>query len=505
MFNRKQFRSTKIFSIKKLLSCVFLVLFFQITNFSSVKAEELKIGVYPSFFKDTINQGFEKTFQLTVVNNSNNVNNKDAKQVSIHLEVNDIGLDLTKYEGLSEEDRKKIFASSWVTFDKNDFLLDSGKSTKVQVTVRVPEDSDLGERVVGVYASSSFANTSQSVGVQTLVVPKIQIPLIFSVLDKQGGDINLDVGAEIEDFTMSDRSDSNSLSDLIKGMLIPSHSWKTNIDTLLHKPLKISYKLNGQNNIIYDIIKTKKVPLKEVLSSSTLTATRYISVSEDITSNLVLNVDNVSFKDNEVLIKMGDKVLSLKSQNASVITDIRNQVNILANDTKPTLDWLLTTIKVSSIDSTDDINLYANCTIVNTGNVTLVPTGVIEVYDENNAFVTKETYNYTLIKPNTSGNLYATLLYDPIKMRNGNYTVKSTIVPYTNAKPEISMTQIKISNIRAYILMGVAIFYLGILSLITFSLRKLFKKHLQNKAKEKLKRKQEYTQYVKDIKNELDE
>lgn len=440
-----------------LLVMVLGIFMFLLMGKVNVQADDNKIGIAPSFINNIkLNPGESKEFEINVANKSVFLNNKDEKNIrnnsfKVHLKLTEMNEKLYK---------------DWVNFETNDFILKPQEIKKIKIKITIPKDVDAVEYPI--YIDFIKQPIEESQDNLTHLSSSIQVPIFIN-----NGKGVANFTYQVVDFQLSDKTEDTPLKDIIKGLLtFKSDKWKE----LWYKPYKISYNSHGMKKIIYDIPKSKKTEMKNVIThdKSKLNDSKYIYIPSDLTDES--KIEKIDFTDNSLVIYSNKTIYNILTPNQNILFSIREQLTNLSSSmsSSPNMKWMLDTLKLEKSLYTTSINLYGMYSIKNTGNVTIVPTGKIDVFNEYNKKVDSATYSYTIIKPSETKQIISVLNYD--NYTKGSYTIKSNIIPYNGSSPIEKNVQVEFGNIRRYIIGGSILILIIIISLPTYIIIRIIKK-----------------------------
>lgn len=153
------------------------------------------IGVSPAKTELDINPGETKTVSIAVYNNTD----KDMDNVVVEVEAlkgnDESGTPIwgsTIDKELLKKDKYNV--SEWITYSKEGFKIDAGKSKEVEIEIAVPQDAEPGGKYVGIMFSQQKKDNFDGTGI--VIVGRAASLLLLTVY----GDIIQD--AEIEGFEL---------------------------------------------------------------------------------------------------------------------------------------------------------------------------------------------------------------------------------------------------------------------------------------------------------------
>lgn len=452
--------------LKKDIYKIFLILLL-IFSLKGVNAyaDELGIGATPVIQNNiTIPKGESKELKITVVNTSlypENVN-IDNYKCKVNLSVKD----------------KEI--AKMIEFEENNFELAPNETKDVKIIFTNNSDLFQTEKTIeilitGIFDVNGQVNNNLSIN-----------PTISALFNINDGSRNLKEAAEVVDFKIVDNLEKKTILETIKGLFF-SKNIKENWEELLYKPYKISITKDGIEHIYYDIVKSKKVPMKNVITtdeSKINNSSKYILLSKEINSDETIS--KIEFLDNKIKLTTNKDSYELLINNKQIFVDIKEKINNFASNLKQgekfTFDELTESIIVFKNAKNKQLNLYGEYTIKNIGEKVLNPIGVMTTFNENQEKVAESNYGTTLISPNTIGKISASLNYDKTNYSNGTYRVNSYIELYTSSNDGFENDCfITFVSFRIYIFIAILLLILLTIFII-YKVYKKYKKKKENKG-----------------------
>lgn len=477
--------------IKHSTLCVLTLVLIALGGYNA-KADEIRVGVSPTVLdRIEILPGKEYVGEIEVGNNSIlSGDNSDKIFTKVHLNAS---TKETKYSNLSEEDKDRLLASRWITFDANDFLLSTAQTKKLKFKLDVPKTIEAGEYIASINVSSALVdvdgNTTTQFGIS--FVPTVAIPVIINVLDGATEKSILVEKYEISKFDMSDSLEKQNTKELIMGLITPTAGIKERWYNFLYRPLKMVGTKDGKEYIKYDIPKEKLVYLKEVIAKDkdSLSNSKYVSLPDNFDTSKV--IAGISFENKTInLIDSENKEYKLTCANEEAVIDLRNRITNLYAKFKDAIDsksmtftwkYFEDNIQVNPTLGKGNVNLYVKYLIKNTGTKTLMPKGTLSIYGADESKRASVDYSNTVILPNSETPVIASVKYTSSNLGPGKYSIISNLNIAEGKSEEPYIEYFEIVNVRPYIIIGICVGIVLTLGIFIFSIRCLIKSLLRNR------------------------
>jgi hypothetical protein len=483
--------SSELYKIKRIFLAVLTIIIILFCRLTTAKADEIRIGVTPMYFNNIdLKKGQSTDLNLSVLNNSIFAEAKDSSKrelYSYEVNIKPIDKESEKYKNLSEEEKGKVLASKWITLNSSDFKLVPEESNNIAVNIKVPQDATVGEHIAILNITRIPINNSiNGISMNINIAFTVQVPIFINVLGEGVGVSQQSLSCKIEEFDMSDELESTSISDLLTGLIKIDSGLKDRWSKFLYNPIKIKYGAGEDERIIYDIPKAVKVTLRNTITTDKNKKgdTKYVIFPNNLKDSDPIN--KFDFNKNQIIIYSGKNTYPIDFPNETIVNSIKEQINNLASSISgvPNVKWFLDTIKVSKRVNQTEVRLYATYTIKNTGNRTIIPSGTLDIFNENNTKVDSINYGSVIVTPNDTKKIIGTLIYDPSKYSDGEYHISSKIVPYENAKTITAESKFKIEKIRIFIILGMITVIIVILIMIGIVIKNILKKKSKREKKE---------------------